>query len=65
MAKVFDEALGSASPERLLFESVELIVLADVAGHRDDFTPIVFLEPRNDDGRVQAAGVGKNDLLHF
>src|SRR5436190_10096471 len=63
VSKVFDVALGCAGPDRLFFKSVELIILADVAGHGDDFTTIVFLEPRNDYGRVQAPRIRENDLL--
>src|SRR6266702_3999933 len=57
VAKVFDITFGCPGPQRLFFNAVQFIILADVAGHSDDFTTIVFLEPRNDDGRVQTAGV--------
>src|SRR5262245_36257781 len=53
ISKVFDITLGCARTDRPFLQAVESIVLADVAGHRDDFTPIVFLEPGNDDRRVE------------
>ena len=51
--------------QRLFFESLELVLLADVADHGDDFTSIVFLEPRNDDRGVQAARVREHRLLYL
>ncbi len=38
------------------FEAGELFpALPYIAAHRDDFTAIIFFEPRNDDGGVQTA----------
>ena len=43
---------------------VQLIVLADVAGHGNDLgVVVVFLQPGDNDGSIQAAGICKNDLL--
>ena len=63
--KVLDVALGCATADSLFFQPVEFIILADVPGHGNDFTAIVFLEPRNDDRRIQAARIRQNDLLHL
>ena len=38
--------------------------LPHVRGHGNDFAALVMLlEPGDDDGRVQTAGIGQNDLL--
>src|SRR5262249_19646240 len=58
--KVLDVALGRATANSLFFQPLELIILADVPGHGNDFTAIVFLEPRNDDRRIQAARIRQN-----
>ena len=56
--------LRRAGLDGLLFEAVELAGLADVAGHGDDFAVIVvFLQPGDDDGRIQTAGVSKDDFF--
>ena len=55
VTQIFDIALGSAGPDRLFFQHMEFIVLTDVAGHSDDFAPIVFFEPGNNDGGIKAA----------
>ena len=64
VGEVFDVELGSAGLEGLLFEAFELGCLADIAGDGDDFTVVVvLLQPGDDDGCVEAAGVGENDLF--
>ena len=64
VGEVFDVELGRAGLEGLLFEAFELGCLADIAGDCDDFTVVVvLLEPGDDDGRVESAGVGENDLF--
>ena len=56
--------LRRAGLDGLLFEAVELVGLADVAGHGDDFAVIVvLLQPGDDDGRIQTAGVSKDDFF--
>ena len=56
--------LRRAGLDGLLFQTVELAGLADVAGHGDDFAVIVvFLQPGDDDGRIQTAGVSKDDFF--
>ena len=56
--------LGGAGLDGLLLQALQLVVLAHVAGHGDDLgVAIVLLQPGDDDGRVQAAGVSQHDLL--
>ena len=43
---------------------VELVALADVGRDGDDLRIVViFLQPGNDDGRIETARVGQNDFL--
>ena len=56
--------LGRAGLDGLLLRAVQLGALADVAGDCDDLAVVVvFLQPGNDDGGVQTAGVRQNYLL--
>ena len=53
-----DVNFRSSGFERFLLESGQLVAaLADVATDGDHFALIVFLEPGNDDRRVEAAGI--------
>ena len=56
--------LGSAGLQGFLFQSLEFVSLSDIAGDGDDFRiVVVFLEPGDDDGCIQSAGVGEYDFL--
>ena len=56
--------LGSAGRLGLLFQTVQLGALAHITGNGDDLAVVVvFLQPGNDDGGVQTAGVCQNDFL--
>ena len=56
--------LGGAGFQRLFLQTVQLGTLPDVAGNRDDLAVVVvFLQPGNDDGGVQTAGVCQNDFF--
>ena len=56
--------LGRAGLEGLFLQAFQLVRLADVAGHGDDFRiVVVFLEPGDDDGSIQSAGIGQDDFL--
>src|SRR5881397_2792966 len=55
MAEIFDIAFGSTGTDRFFFETLQLIILADVAGHSDDFATVVLLEPWNDDRGIKSA----------
>ncbi|MFS8628689.1 MAG: hypothetical protein FWJ73_04935 [Limnochordales bacterium] len=60
--QVFHEHLRSAAPQRLLLDAFQLVALTYVGHVGDHFAAVRFLEPRNDDRRVQAARVRQN---HF
>ena len=65
IGQICHDQLGSAGLESLLFQPVQLIVLAYVAGHSNDLRiVVVFLQPGNDNGCIQTAGICKNDLLN-
>ncbi len=56
--------LAGAGGQGLFFQTLQLIVLAHVAGHGDDLgVIIVFLQPGDNDGCIQAAGIGQDDFL--
>jgi hypothetical protein len=62
--QVFDLAGHRTALLRLLFESAQfLIALADVAAVAMHLAVVVLLQPGDDDGGVEAAGVGEDDLL--
>ena len=64
LAQIFDIELGSAGLDGLFLKALQLRALPHVRGHGDDFAAlVVLLEPGDDDGRVQTAGIGQNDLL--
>src|SRR5687767_6122452 len=65
MPEVFDEDLGGSCFERFFFYPFEFIFLADIADHCDDFTPVVFFEPRNNDRAVQPARIREHRLLYL
>ncbi len=54
-AQIFDVHCGSAGGERFFARGFQIFPLANVTDHSDDFAAVVFLEPRNDDGGIQAA----------
>ena len=63
--QISDDQLGSAGGQGLFFQAIQLVSLTDVAGHGDDFgIAIIFLQPGNDDGSIQTAGIGKNNFLN-
>src|SRR5581483_1777131 len=67
LAQILDEDLLYAEHLRLLPGRGELFALADIGGEGDDFATVGILQPLEDYGGVQAAGVGEHDfpdLLH-
>ena len=57
--------LAGAGFDGLLLQTLQLIGLAHIAGNGNDLAVIVvFLQPRDNDGSIQAAGVGKNDFFN-
>ena len=56
--------LGSAGGLCLFFQAVQLSALTHVTGNSNDLAVVVvFLQPGNDDGGVQTAGVSQNDFF--
>ncbi len=64
-AQVFDVRGSGAGGERFLARGFEIFLLADVADHGDNFAGVIFLEPGDDDGGVQPAGIGEYDFFRF
>ena len=66
LVQILDIELGSAGGDRLFLQAVQLGALSHIAGNSDDLAVvIVFFQPRNDNGGVQTAGIGENDLFDF
>ena len=64
--EVLDVELGSARFQRLFLKPFELVRLPHVAGDRDDLAVVVvLLEPGDDDGSVQTAGVCQHNFLYL
>ena len=56
--------LGSAGFQRFFLQTVQFSSLSDVSGHSNNFRIVVVLfQPGDDDGRIQTAGIGENDLF--
>ena len=69
VGQVLDVQLGGAGLDGLLLQAVQLVPLPHIGGDRDDLRVIVILlQPGDDDGCIQAAGIGQHDFLdlrHF
>ena len=63
LAQILDEDLLDAEQLRLLPRRLELLALADVGGEGDDLAAIGLLQPAENDGGVQTAGIGEDDTL--
>ena len=64
IGQVSHDELGSAGLDGSLLQTFQLVRLAYVAGDCDDLRVIVvFLQPGDDDGCIQSAGIGQHDLL--
>ena len=64
LAQVLDDDLVGAALVGLLLDALELVALAELGGERDELhAGVAVLEPREDDGGIQPAGVGEHDLL--
>ena len=55
--------LRRASLARLLHHLINVIALANVGDHGDDFTIVVFFQPGNNDGGVQSSGICQDNFL--
>ena len=66
VGEIGDVQLARARLDRLLFKTLELLALTDVARDRDDLAAVVILfEPRDDYGRVQTARISQNHFLYL
>ena len=64
LAEVLDDDFISAALAGLVFYSLELVSLPEFGGERDEFhAGVTLFEPGENDGCVQAAGLGENDFL--
>src|SRR5690606_6570735 len=64
LAQVLDVDLLHAEHLGLAPRRLQLLALAEIGGEGHDLAAIGFLQPFQDDGGVEAAGIGQNDLLH-
>ena len=62
-AQVFDHNLTRSGFVGFLHDNFNVVALADVAHHCDHIVGIIFLQPGNDDGGIQASGVCEYDFL--
>ena len=57
-------AAARARGERLLLRGFQILALAQVANHGDHFAAaVIFLEPGNNDGGIEASGISQNYFL--
>ncbi len=65
VAQVFDDDLARPTGQPLGLQPLELVIpLADVGAEADDFAAVILAQPGDDDGRVQATGIGQDDFVH-
>ena len=57
---VFNIQLGSAASLCSLFQSVQLLCLSAVDADADNFIVKILLQPGNDSGSIQTAGISQN-----
>ena len=63
LLEVHDNELGCSCGESLLFEALPVALLAHIAADGNDFLGAAFLEPGDDDCRIEAARVGEDYLV--
>ena len=63
LAQVLDVDLLDPQHLGLAPGGLQLLALAEVGGEGDDFAAIGLLQPFQDDGGVEPAGIGEHDLL--
>ena len=62
-AQVFHIGFGCARLEGLFVHAVQVVFLPDVGGHGDHLAAVIDLQPLEDDGGVQPAGIGEHHFL--
>ena len=63
---VHDINFGSARSIGFLFNGFKVVRLANIGASSDDFgTRIIFLQPRNDDRRIEAAGISQDNFFNI
>ena len=66
VGQVLNVQLGGTGLDGLLLQTVQLAALAHVGGDGDDLGVIVvLLQPGDDDGSIQTAGIGEHNFFHF
>ncbi len=65
LAQVLDEDFLHPARLGLAASWLDLLALTDVGGERHHLAVVDVLQPLEDHGRVQPAGVGEHDLLHL
>ena len=63
LAHVFHHYFRCARSPRLFHHRVKIVALAHIGDHGDDLGAVIFLEPGDDDGSIQAAGISENYFL--
>ncbi len=64
LAHVLDEDFLDAEHLGLLARRLQFLALAEIGREGDDFSAELGLQPFQDDGGVETAGIGENDLFH-
>ena len=65
LAEVFDDAFVGTGGEGFFLDAFEFVALAEFGGEGDDLAAgEVVLEPGENDGGIQPAGVGEHDLFY-
>ena len=65
LAQVVDVDLVGAGGNGLVADRVQFVPLPEVGGEGDHLAAVLVLQPLEDDGGVQPAGIGEDDLFHF
>ena len=62
LLEVTDKTLGSTRAERLGFEAIKFVALADIGAISDDFSVVLFLKPEKEDGGIKTSRVGDENF---
>ena len=62
-AQVFDDDFAGPRFVGFVDHGFDVISLAHVGDHGDDFAGIIFLKPGNDDGGIEASRIRENNLF--